>query len=120
MPEPHDSLLTLVADALAERKAEHPRVLDVRRLTDITDFMVVASGRSRRQVAAIGEHVIERAKQAGHRPLGIEGLDGGEWVLVDLCDVVVHVMQPEIRDLYQLEKLWDAADTSGQGGHGAT
>ena len=72
MPEPHDSLLTLVADALAERKAEHPRVLDVRRLTDITDFMVVASGRSRRQVAAIGEHVIERAKQAGRSGRGDE------------------------------------------------
>ena len=96
----------LVVDALNERKGEDIVVLDVRELTDITDYMIVASGRSRRQVTALAEEVVLRSKRAGHQPLGVEGMERGEWVLIDLLDAVVHVMEPETREFYQLEKLW--------------
>ena len=104
-----EALTHLVTEALEERKAERIIVLDVHAMTDVTDVMVVACGRSTRHVKATAEHVIERSKGAGLRPLGVEGLPEGEWVLVDLCDVVLHVMTPETRDTYQLEKLWGGA-----------
>ena len=104
------SLATLVIDAIEELKGHDIVELDVSRLTDVTDCMVIASGRSDRQVKAIAEHIIESAKKHSLQPLGVEGLDRGEWVLVDLCDVVVHVMQPETRAYYQLEKLWSGLD----------
>ena len=105
------ALRKLVVDAIEELKGVDVVSLDVRGLTDVTDFMVIASGRSDRQVGAIAENVIEKAKAAGVRPLGVEGLDRREWVLVDLCDVVVHVMQPQTREYYQLEKLWSGLDS---------
>ena len=101
-----ERLTRLVIDALDERKCEDLVVLDVRTLTDITDYMVIASGRSHRQVTALAEQVIMKSKQAGRPPMGVEGLERGEWVLIDLLDAVVHVMHPETRDFYQLEKLW--------------
>lgn len=101
-----DELRDLVIDALEELKATDIRELDVSRLTDVTDRMVVASGGSDRQVKAIARNVIERAKEHGHPPLGVEGEREGEWILVDLYDIVVHVMLPRIRDFYQIEKLW--------------
>ena len=104
-----EALTRLVTDALEERKAQRITVLDVRALTDITDVMVIACGRSTRQVRATAEHVIERSKAAGCRPLGVEGLRDGEWVLVDLSDVVLHLMTPDTREAYQLEKLWGGA-----------
>jgi len=110
MPNHSETLLRFVLAAVEELKAEDCRVLDVRGLTDFTDFMVIASGRSTRQVAAIAEHLVEQAKHAGFQPLGVEGLPGADWVLVDLADVVVHVMEPETRAFYQLEKLWDAGE----------
>ena len=103
---PEDRLLQLVIDALEELKASDITVLDVRALTEVADYMVVASGRSNRQVSAIADNVVMRAKEADHRPMGVEGREEGEWVLVDLCDVIVHVMQPKIRVFYQLERLW--------------
>ena len=106
---PVDTLTHLVTDALADRKAQGVTVLDVHELTDVTDVMVIASGRSSRHVKATAEHVIEQTKAAGCRPLGVEGLREGEWVLVDLSDVVLHVMTPETRETYQLEKLWGGA-----------
>ena len=99
-------LVRLTIDALEDLKGEDIVVLDVRKLTDITDYMIVASGRSGRQVVALAEHLVMNAKHAKTPPIGVEGLDVGEWVLVDLGDVVVHVMQPEVREFYQLEKLW--------------
>ena len=105
-----DQLTRLVLDALDERKGEDIVVLDVRKLTEITDYMIVACGRSRRQVTALAEEVIVKAKRAGRPPMGVEGLDRGEWVLIDLLDAVVHIMQPETRDFYQLEKLWGGKD----------
>lgn len=101
-----DQLKQLVIEALEELKAKDVRTLDVHELSSFTDRMVVASGTSSRHVAALADNVVRRAKENGVRPLGTEGERAAEWILVDLGDVVVHVMQPEIRDFYNLEKLW--------------
>jgi ribosome-associated protein len=100
-------LQNLVTAALEDMKAVNVRVLDVRGLTDIVDTMVIASGNSDRHVRSIAERVVEKAKAAGLRPLGTEGARDGEWVLVDLQDVLVHVMLPRVREFYSLEHLWD-------------
>ena len=97
-----------VTTALEDMKAVNVRVLDVRGLTDIADTMVIASGNSDRHVRSIAERVVEKAKAAGFRPLGTEGARDGEWVLVDLQDVLVHVMLPRVREFYGLERLWDS------------
>ncbi len=109
-----EELVKLVVDALEDLKAVDIRVLDVRNLTSITDAMIIASGTSNRHVKSLAENVIEEAKQHGIQPLGSEGLDQGEWALVDLGDAVVHVMQPRIRDFYQLEKLWTPVQGDSQ------
>jgi ribosome-associated protein len=101
------AVAVLVADALADLKAQQVNCLDVRHLTSMTDTMIVAGGRSDRHVRAIADAVLERVKQAGITPIGVEGQEAGEWVLVDLADVVVHVMLPRAREFYNLEKLWD-------------
>ncbi|MDM8559795.1 ribosome silencing factor [Candidatus Parabeggiatoa sp. HSG14] len=101
-----EHLLKIVNDALEDKKAKDIQVLDVRDMSNITDFMVVATGRSPRQVNALARHVYEQSKANGHQPFGEEGDTLGEWVLVDLGDVIVHVMQPQTREFYQLEKLW--------------
>jgi ribosome-associated protein len=101
------SLTQVVAGALDDLKAVDVHVIDVRHLTTVTDTMVVASGRSDRHVRAIAGAVVEQCKKAGFRPLGVEGERSGEWVLVDLADLVVHVMLPRVREFYNLEKLWD-------------
>jgi ribosome-associated protein len=97
----------LVAAALDDLKAQQVSALDVRHLTTVTDTMIIASGRSDRHVRSLADHVVERCKEAGVRPLGVEGEKAGEWVLVDLGDTVVHVMLPRVREFYNLEKLWD-------------
>ena len=102
------SLKAVVVEALEDMKAANIKVLDVRPLTDITDTMVIASGTSDRHVRSVADRVIEKAKEAGFRPFGIEGEREGEWVLVDLPDVLVHIMMPRVREFYGLEKLWDA------------
>jgi ribosome-associated protein len=101
------SLEQVVAGALDDLKAVDVHVIDVRHLTTVTDTMVVASGRSDRHVRAIAGAVVEQCKGAGFRPIGVEGERSGEWVLVDLADIVVHVMLPRVREFYNLEKLWD-------------
>jgi ribosome-associated protein len=100
-------LAEVVTAALDDLKAQNVAVLDVRELTDVTDTIVIASGTSDRHVKSLAGRVLERAKEAGFRPLGTEGEREGEWVLVDLQDVIVHVMLPRIREFYALEKLWD-------------
>ncbi len=94
--------------ALEEIKAEAVVALDVSDKTSITDWMLIASGTSDRHVRALADNVVKRAKENGVRPLGIEGERGAEWVLVDLGEVIVHVMLPQAREHYQLEKLWTA------------
>ena len=105
-------LCQLAVDALEDLKAVDIVQIDVRDLSDFTDYMIIASGRSARQVVALAEHLVMKAKEAGEAPLGVEGLRDGEWVLVDLCDVVVHIMQPEVREFYQLEKLWGGRESA--------
>ena len=100
-------LMNLVVAALNDMKSQAVMTFDVRHLTSITDYMVMASGRSDRHVRSLSESVLERAKLAGEFALGVEGQESGEWVLVDLNGVVVHVMIPRVREFYNLEKLWD-------------
>jgi ribosome-associated protein len=102
-------LVTLVTAAMADMKAVNVKVLNVIGLTDIADYMIVASGNSDRHVKSIAERVVQQAKAAGKRPYGTEGEQDGEWVLVDLPDVMVHVMLPRVREFYALEELWDNA-----------
>jgi ribosome-associated protein len=99
--------LTLVNTALHDLKAVDVRMLDVRGLTDVTDYMVIASGNSDRHVRSIAERVQQLSKASGLRPYGVEGARDGEWVLIDLPDVMVHVMLQRIREFYALEELWD-------------
>ena len=99
-------LLNLVKHALEDKKAEDIQVLDVSKLSSFTDMMVIASGLTSRQVSAMAMNVIEQAKAHGKQPLSECGRDFGEWALVDLGEIVVHVMQPQIRNFYQLERLW--------------
>lgn len=116
----NDSLKTLVVEALDDLKAKDVALLDVSRLTSVTDLMVVASGTSTRHVAALADHVVQQAKASGIQPLGVEGQAGSDWVLVDLGDLVVHVMLPETRQLYDLERLWAdlPSDSEQQQEHG--
>ncbi len=101
-----DQLLQLVLDALDDLKAREVAVLDVRGKTSVTDYMVVASGTSERHVHALAEKVVEKLAEHKIKPLGVEGEYARDWMLVDVGDVIVHVMLPETRNFYQLEKLW--------------
>lgn len=105
-------LKTIVLNALDDLKANDVVVLDVAELTDVMDTLVVASGTSNRHVKSLANNVSSEAKQAGIMPLGIEGENAGEWVLVDFGDIVVHVMTPATRSFYDLEKLWSQAPKS--------
>jgi ribosome-associated protein len=114
-PSPAIELLTRVIASLEDDKAEDIVQIDLRGKSAIADWMVVASGRSSRQVASISEKLVERLKQEHGVPCKIEGKDAGDWVLIDAGDVIVHVFRPEVRDFYQLEKMWLPAG----GRHGA-
>jgi ribosome-associated protein len=102
-------VVNVVEGALDEMKAVNVKVLAVKKLTDITDTMIIASGNSDRHVRSIADRVVEHAKKAGFRPMGVEGERDGEWVLVDLQDVIVHIMLPKVREFYRLESLWDVS-----------
>lgn len=105
-----NELKLLVIDALEDIKAEDIQVLDVTEMTDVTDFMIIATGKSSRQVKALANEVTTQAKKAGIQPLGMEGEDIGEWALVDLGDVIAHIMTPQTRLTYNLEKLWSVPE----------
>ena len=104
---PTDAIITdLVVDALDDLKAVDTKIVDVRGLSSVMDFLVVASGSSSRHVKSLADNVVVKAKEAGCPPIGVEGETDADWVLVDLGDVVVHVMQPAARSFYDLERLW--------------
>jgi ribosome-associated protein len=111
-PRRNATLEKLVLAALDDMKAVNIRLLDVRGLTDIADAMIVASGNSDRHVRAIADRVLEQVRAAGRRPIGVEGARDGEWVLVDLQDVLLHVMLPRVREFYAIEALWEPAAVS--------
>lgn len=102
-------LVDITVAALDEVKAIDVVVFEVSKLTSISDYMIIASGKSKRQVAALADKVVEAAKANGVKPLGVEGKTESEWVLVDLGDIIVHIMYPDTREYYQLEKLWGSA-----------
>lgn len=97
------------AEALLDRKAEEVTVLDLRGVATATDFFLIATGRSDTHVTSLADHVIEALKGEGAKPVGVEGLRGGRWVLIDYVDFVVHVFHPAAREFYQLERLWGDA-----------
>ena len=99
----------IVVEAASDKKAEDILVLNVSEVTTIADLFVICSGRGERQVQAIADAIVEKAKAAGRQPVGVEGYVGGRWVLIDLGDVVVHAFVPEERELYRLERLWGDA-----------
>ncbi len=101
-----DALRDLVVEALEERKASDISVLDVRSMTTITDYMIIASGTSDRHVKSVADYLQEHLREHKIRANGVEGAEQGEWVLVDFADVIVHVMQVKTREFYNLEKLW--------------
>ena len=101
-----EDLLDLAQTSLEDLKARDVRVFDVRDMTSVTDYFLLASGTSDRHVRSLSDKLIQNVKQAGCAPLGVEGQEAGEWVLIDLNDVVVHVMQPRTREFYKLEDLW--------------
>ena len=101
------ALRSVILGALDDMKALEVKVLDVRGLTDIADYMVIASGTSDRHVRSVAQRVVEKTKEAGYRPHGCEGLKDADWVLIDLHETIVHIMLPRVREFYGLEKLWD-------------
>ena len=107
-------LLSVAQDALEDLKAVEPVVLDVRSLSSVMDYLIVASGTSSRHVKSLADNVLTKAREQGVRPLGIEGERAGEWVLVDFGDVMVHVMQPAARSFYDLERLWSVQAEQSQ------
>lgn len=109
------TLAQIAVAALEDVKGQDIKVLDVMKLTTITDTMIICTGTSNRHVKSLADSVIQSAKDNGFRPTGVEGLDQGEWVLVDLGGVVVHVMQVQARAFYQLEKLWDVRPVGSDG-----
>lgn len=107
--EPASPLQLAVATALDDMKAVNVKAIDIRGIADFADLLFIASGTSDRHVRSIADRVVEKAKAEGVRPLGVEGARDGEWVLVDLQDVIVHVMLPRVREFYGLERLWDTS-----------
>ncbi|MGB3609973.1 MAG: ribosome silencing factor [Cellvibrio sp.] len=101
-----EELSQIVINALEDLKGKNIVQLDVREMTDVTDTLIIASGTSNRHVKSMANNVVEDCKKLGYMPLGVEGIDAGDWVLVDFGDLVVHVMQEETRNFYELEKLW--------------
>jgi ribosome-associated protein len=102
----NQKLNELIIAALEDVKGQNIVELDVREMTDVTDTLIIASGTSGRHARSLGSNLVEDLKKQGYQPLGVEGMDAGDWVLIDYGDTVVHVMQKETREFYELEKLW--------------
>jgi len=103
---PIEALETAIVDTLDEDKAEDIVAIDLRGKSSVTDFMIIASGRSGRHVSALSDHVLRMLKDRGVKNARVEGLATGDWVLIDVGDVVVHIFRPEVRSFYNLEKMW--------------
>lgn len=99
-------LRKLIQDALKDAKALDIVTLDVRKVSDFTDYMIIVTGTSNRHVTSVADKVIDKLRDQGRRPVGVEGMESGDWVLIDFGDIVVHVMRAATRDFYQIEKLW--------------
>jgi len=105
-----DEVKELVVESLEDLKGREIKCLDVRDMTDIADYMIVASGTSNRHVKSLVENVVVKCKENGLQPMGVEGQNPGEWILIDLVDILVHVMLPASREFYDLERLWSGFD----------
>ncbi|WP_423064186.1 ribosome silencing factor [Candidiatus Paracoxiella cheracis] len=105
-----EKLAKLIIDTLEDHKALQITELDVTELTDIVDRMIICSATSKRHANALADNLIMKSKEAGIKPLGVEGEEESEWILIDLHDIIVHIMLPEIRDFYSLEKLWSMTE----------
>ncbi len=110
----HKELCDFIVHELEELKARDIQVLDVTKLTDIADYMVIASGTSSRHLKSVSANLLQKAKEEGIQALGVEGGDNSDWILADLGDAIVHIMLPETRDFYQLEKLWSAPEETSE------
>jgi ribosome-associated protein len=114
-PQPSsDELLARILSSLDDDKAEDVVQIDLRGKTEIGDYMVIASGRSTRQVSSMAEKLVDRLKQEFGRLSKVEGKDAGDWVLIDTGDVIVHIFRPEVREFYQLEKMWQPAGATAK------
>ena len=102
-----DKMQQHITQLIDDAKGQDIRVLDVREISDITDYMIIASGTSTRHVTSVADKIVDGMRTHQQRALGIEGRDVGDWVLVDFGDVVVHIMRPDVREFYNLEKLWE-------------
>lgn len=107
-----EALKNTLVTALDDAKAQDIRALAVRELTSVTDYLIIASGTSDRHVKSLANSARAAGKEVNVRPLGVEGEQSGEWILLDFTDVIVHLMLPRVREFYQLEKLWGDADAS--------
>ena len=114
---PKASLLDLVTEALDDAKAEDVNTIDLSGKSAIADAMVVASGRSDRHVGAVADRVLRALKDSGYGNVPVEGLETCDWVLIDAGDVIVHIFRPEVRDFYNLEKMWSAPALEDQSAH---
>lgn len=103
------SELRRAAEAALERNAREPVVLDLRGLSDVTDYFLIATGDSDTHARAISENIVDRMREAGHRPVGVEGMNQGRWVLMDFVGLIVHVFLAPVREFYRLERLWGDA-----------
>lgn len=101
-----NELLKIIEDVLDERKAQNITIIDVIGKTSVTDYMVIVTATSERHAKALSNYVIEKVKENGVTPLGVEGQQGSDWILLDLGDVILHLMTAQSREFYQLEKLW--------------
>jgi ribosome-associated protein len=112
---PAQTLLALAEKILEDGKAEDLIAIDLRGKSDIADYLLIATGRSQRQIMALAQHLLDGLKAAGHGKLAAEGMRHGEWVLIDAGDVVVHLFRPETRAYYNLEKMWGEAFSEAVG-----
>jgi ribosome-associated protein len=111
-----DETLNMILSRLDDMKAEETVTIDLRGKSAFSDYMIVTSGRANRHVGAIAENVMKALKEAGHKNLHIEGLPNCDWVLIDSGDVIVHVFRPEVREFYNLERLWTQGPTAAKAG----